>query len=242
MAKYGALEKALYDMIISGQGVGADGKFWGERTISNHFGVSRTTTRRAIDSLCKQGLLVQFHGKGTYIKGYLKAQPLESITRCAQHYSEMGLSPNAEILEQRVQQASKLVAKRLQIEEGAPVLILRKLFRGDRQIFNETVSYMPTQQFPGIEKIAFSETPILEILRARYGAYAKQTEHTIEAVLPSEEIAQDLQITPETPILLFESVSSGVKNGQYIPFEYFRTYYRTDFIRFCFAQNHDGYH
>ena len=241
MVKYGVLEKSLYDMIISGQGIETDGKFWGERKISEYFGVSRTTTRRAIDSLCKQGLLVQFHGKGTYVKGFLKAQPLESITRCAQHYSEMGLSPSAEVLEQKIQMASRLVAKRLQIEEGAPVLLLRKLFRGDRMIFNETISYMPVQQFPGIEHIAFSETPILEILRARYGAYAKQTEHTIEAVLPSEAIARDLQITPATPLLLFESVSSGVVGGRYVPFEYCRTYYRTDFIRFGFAQGHDGY-
>lgn len=241
MLKYEVLEKALYEMIISGKGVGPDGQFLGERQISDDFDVSRTTTRKAIDSLCKQGLLVQFHGKGTYVKGFQRPQPLDSITRCAQHYAEMGLTPSVDILYQRTQPASNLVAKHLQIEEGETVLTLAKRFKGDRMIFNETISYFPMRYFPGIERANFNETPVLELMRAKYGAYAKKTEHTIEAVLPSEEIAQNLQVAPDTPVILFESVSSGVKDGQYIPFEYFRTYYRTDFIRFSFAQEHDGY-
>lgn len=241
MSKYEILEKALYEMILSGKGIAPDGQFLGERQISKDFGVSRTTTRNAIDSLCKQGLLVQFHGKGTYVKGFQRPQPLDSITRCAQHYSEMGMTPSADILYQAVQPASRLVAQHLQIDEGESVFVLAKRFKGDRLIFNETISYFSMRHFSGIDRANFNEIPVLELMRAKYGAYAKKTEHTIEAVLPSEEIAQNLQVEPGTPVILFESVSSGVKDGQYIPFEYFRTYYRTDFIRFSFSQEHDGY-
>ena len=241
MLKYEALEKALYEMIAAGEGITLDGQFLGEREISQKFGVSRTTTRKAIDSLCKQGLLVQFHGRGTYVKGLQRTQPLESITRCAQQYMEMGLCPQTDILFQKVIPASSFVAKRLQIPEGEQVLSFAKLFRGDRQIFNETISYVPIQRFSGIENDSFRDIPILELMRAKYSAYVKKTEHTIEAILPPEDVAENLQVSPTTPIILFESVSSGVKDGQYIPLEYFRTYYRTDFIRFHFTQEHDGY-
>lgn len=241
MSKYEMLEKALCEMISSGEGITPNGQFLGEREISQRFGVSRTTTRKAIDSLCKQGLLVQFHGKGTYVKGLQKTIPLESIMRCAQQYEEMGLCPQTSILYHRTVPASQLVAKRLQIQEGAPVLTYAKLFKGDRKIFNETVSYVSIERFSGIERENFKEIPLLEVLRARYAAYVKETVHTIEAVIPPEDVAENIQVEDKTPVILFESVSSGVKDGQYIPLEYFKTYYRTDFIRLQFSQKHDGY-
>jgi len=239
--KYEELEKKLYDMIISGKGIMPDGQFLSERQISDAFGVSRTTARKAIDSLCKQGHLVQFHGKGTFIKGFLRTQPLDSITRCSQNYAEMGMTPKNQILCQEIIPANELAACRLKISKGDPVLLLKKLFKADRLIFNESISYIPTQPFPGIEHVNFEDTPILEIFRARFQAYAKKTEHTIEAVIPSEEIAANLRVTPDTPVLLFESVSYGMKDGRCIPMEYFETYYRTDFIRFSFVQEHEGY-
>ena len=241
MSKYEMLEKSLYEMIAAGEGITPNGQFLGEREISQRFGVSRTTTRKAIDSLCKQGLLVQFHGKGTYVKGLQRTIPLDSIMRCAQQYMEMGMCPQTTVLYQKLIPASQLIAKRLQIQEGDMVLTYAKMFRGDRKIFNETLSYVAIDRFPGIERENFKEVPLLEVLRAKYSAYVKETVHTIEAVIPPEDIAGNLQIEDKTPVILFESVSSGVKHGQYIPMEYFKTYYRTDFIRFQFSQKHDGY-
>ena len=124
-------------MILSGKGIAPDGNFMGEKQISKDFGVSRTTTRNAIDSLCKQGLLVQFHGKGTYVKGFQRPQPLDSITRCAQHYSEMGMTPSADILYQAVQPASRLVAQHLQIDEGESVFCPGQTVQGGQIDFHE---------------------------------------------------------------------------------------------------------
>ena len=238
--KYQALENALEDMIFSGEGVSPNGRFLSERRLSELFQVSRATVRKAIDVLCKQGELVQIHGSGTFVKDIRKTQPLDSITRCSQNYAEMGFCPHNRELERSTIPASKHIAKCLQVAAGSPVLCVRKLFMADRMIFNESISYISTVNFPGIAQMDFSATPMLEIFRANYCAHAKRTDHAMEAVLPPREVSAHLQIPPQTPVLLFESVSSGIMDGRFIPFEYFKTYYRTDFIRFGYSQEHEA--
>ena len=50
-----------------------------ERSLCETLGISRVTTRRAVDLLCKQGLLERRHGSGTYITLRLE-QPLTRLT------------------------------------------------------------------------------------------------------------------------------------------------------------------
>lgn len=238
--KYQDLKEALIQMINDGTAHSPDGRFLSERQIAETFDVSRTTVRRAITDLQKQGYLLSIHGKGTYVKRRNRAQSIYSIIRCTQHYAEMGLHPSTQVLEQVVVPATDEVAASLKIQPGESCLRLSKLFQADRMLFNVTVSHMPLSRFPNLERVNLSSVPILDSLRALYAAIPKRTEHSIEAILPPEEIAKYLKITATTPLLLFESVTSGSLNGQYVPFEHFKCYYRTDMLRFSFTQDHDS--
>lgn len=240
--KHQSVEQNIRNLILSGEGVSADGKLRSERELTKMFGVSRTTVRKAIDSLCRQGWLTQFHGKGTFIKNIKdlrSAQSLYSVTRCAQNYAELGMEPRVTVLKQEVVPASGTIASYLKISKGDPVLRIEKLYQANRLILNESISYLVLADFPGIEYQDFS-VPICEVLRAKYGAYPRKTENTIEAVLPSAEVAQNLKITENTPIILFESLTTGIMNGRFLPLEYYRTYHRTDHLRFSFEQEHEG--
>lgn len=237
--KYQILKEKLISMINAGTACSSDGRFMSERSISETFDVSRTTVRRAIMDLQKQGYLLPMHGKGTFVKCKERSQSIYSVIRCAENYAEMGLHPSVEILRQEVVSATEHVAANLKIPVGDPVLLLDKLFRGNRILFNETISFLPLKRFEGIEKVDFSIVPVLEILRALYATQPKSTENSIEAILPPEDIAVNLKITQTTPLLLFESVTSGSHRGQYLPLEYFKCYYKTDMLRFSFIQNHD---
>lgn len=238
--KYQSLKEALIEMINAGTACSSNGRFISERHISEMFGVSRTTVRRAISDLQKQGYLLPMHGKGTFVKGRERSQSIYSVIRCSQNYAEMGLHPSTGILRQEIIPATENVAFNLKIAIGDPVLLLDKLFWGDRILFNETISYIPARLFPGMERIDLTTVPILEVLRSLYAAQPKQTENSIEAILPPENIAGNLKITQTTPIILFESVTSGSVGGQYVPLEYYKCYYKTDMLRFNFTQEHDA--
>ena len=236
--KYKTLKENLINLINKGEGCDAAGRFISERKISEMFEVSRTTVRRAIADLQKEGYLLSMHGKGTFVKGRNRTQSIYSVIRCTQNYAEMGLHPSMEVLKKEVVPATENVAANLKIKVGAPVLLLEKLFKGDRTIFNDTVSFMSLERFPGLERANFSSVPILEIMRALYAVQPKRTENTVEAILPPEEIAKNLKITLNTPLLLFESVTYGSYKGEYVPLEYFKCYYKTDLLRFSFTQEH----
>lgn len=237
--KYQSLKEELITMINDGSACSPDGRFMTERQISTMFEVSRTTVRRAIEDLKKQGYLLPMHGKGTFVKSKERSQSIYSVIRCTQNYAEMGLHPSMKVLRQEVVKASDHVAASLKILPGDPVLLLDKLFYGDRILFNETIAYIPMNRFPGIERADFSSVPIVEILRSLYAAHPVRTENSIEAILPPERIAANLKIAAKTPLVLFDSVTYGSFHGEYVPFEYFKCYYRTDNLRFSFTQDHD---
>ena len=239
MKKHELLEEQLIELIRNGEGCDSNGKFISERKISEMFGASRTTVRPAIANLEKQGYLLPLHGKGTFVKNRTRTQSIYSIIRCAQTYAEMGMDPFTKIIEKEIVPATESVAANLKVPIGAPVLFISKLFFGNRMVFNETHSYVSTERFPGIENKKLSDLPILEVLRASYDARSMRTEHAIEAILPPKPIAEHLKISTSTPLLLFESVTSGSYKEEYIPFEYFKCYYKTDFLRFSFDQKHD---
>lgn len=236
--KYAYLKEKLIALIESGEGCDDSGRFISERKISEMYDVSRTTVRRAIADLQKQGYLLSIHGNGTFVKDRNRTQSIYSIIRCTQNYAEMGLHPSTKVLHREITAATATVARNLKISVGDPVLYIEKLFMGDRTVFNETVSFISIDRFPGIERKDFS-VPILEVLRAFYAAQPRKTENSVEAILPPEKIIKNLKITPLTPLILFESVTSGSYKGEYVPLEYFKCYYKTDTLRFNFTQEHD---
>lgn len=238
--KYQFLKDELVRLIHSSEKTGSNNRFLSERQISEIYNVSRTTVRRAISELCKEGYLLQIHGSGTFLKRSDHAQALDSITNCTQNYIQMGFSPSVLILEKEIVPASQLVSEKLNVSVGSTVLFLKKLYLANRIVFNETSSYIPLSRFPEISSVDFSTISITEAIYHQYGIRPKRTENSIEAILPPADIAKNLKISTDTPIMLFEAVTSGISNGALIPLEYFKCYYRTDRFRFSFIQEHEA--
>lgn len=240
--KHQLIEERIREMILTGQGINENGQLISERTLAEEFNTSRTTIRKAIDSLCNQGLLISLHGKGTFIKNIKDlrySQSLYSVTRCAQYYKEQNMDPIIDVLDKEIVKANVLTASYLKIEKGAPVLRIRKLFRANRYIFNLTDSFVSMELFPNLKSHDFA-VPICEVLRAKYGAVPRRTENTLEAILPPADVSEKLKISASTPILLFEAITTGIVNGKMVPLEYYKTYHRTDSLRFSFVQEHEA--
>ncbi len=240
--KYKTIENNIFNLILSGEIVSAEGQLLPERELAAYFHTSRSTIRKAISSLCTQGVLIRRHGNGTFVKTITDSkysQSLYSVTRCAQNYEDLGYDPIVSILEKRIVPANETIASYLKTPINEPVLRIKKLFRANREIRNVSVSYLSIKDFPGIEHEDFM-SPIINVLNKKYNAIPQQTKNTIEAIHPLAEIAGDLAITEETPILLFESLTTGIVNGRCVSMEYFKTYHRTDHLRFSYIQTWEG--
>ncbi len=236
--KYQDLCAELIQLIVSEKHAPAGGRFLSEREIAAKFNISRSTARRAVAELCRQGYLVQLHGSGTYIKDRHQSRPLQSLVRCSQSYEEMGLHASRRILCQRVIPANYIIADNLKIGIDEPVLMLHILYYANRIPLNQTISFLPLSRFPGVDRLDFCAAPLLEILKTTYHAHPRRTDNTLEAILPPPDIAENLKLKPNVPLILFESVTMGLMEDELLPLEYFKCYYKTDTLRFNFTQNH----
>ena len=70
-----------------------------ERQLEQLYGVSRTTIRKAISLLTRQGLVYQLHGKGTYVSPRKLQKGLVELTSFSEDMVNRGLVPGQRILE-----------------------------------------------------------------------------------------------------------------------------------------------
>src|SRR5699024_8589229 len=87
-------------------------KLLSERELCQHYGVSRTTVRLALQELETQGYIYRRHGKGTYVSDLSdKSSDLAGAYSFTEEMRELGRVPNTVILEFKQMEANKKVAK-----------------------------------------------------------------------------------------------------------------------------------
>ncbi len=76
-----------------------------ERVLSESLGLSRVTTRKAIDQLASQGLIVRRPGSGNYIAPRIE-NPLSRLTSFSEQLRARGYSPSSRWLSRETTAAS----------------------------------------------------------------------------------------------------------------------------------------
>lgn len=233
--KYFIVKKKILEM-IDNEETGPDGMVPSEREIMKMFEVSRITAIKAIDDLVKEGYLYRIQGKGTFIKNDKLNQDLVCITSCTDDIQKMGMTPSKRLIEATVMEADQARSRKLQLCNEDKVLMVKRVYFADNEPLNLTTTYLPCKLFPGIENYDFGIESIYNILETKYNTRITKATRTIEAVLAVDEVSEILKINEGEPILLFRAVTLGMINGKEIPIEVFKSYYRTDKLKFYINQ------
>ena len=168
---------------------GAGKKIPSEHALMEMFGLSRGTVRHAIKSLVDEGLLVQSHGRGTFVaEGGISHPAGRGTISFAESLREQGKSFTTAVLDQVVLSAPADVAYELELEPGAPMLFLRRV----RSVGGEPImcieSWISMQRCPDIDKADFTvedgnaavercSGKRVGHVKVRYTARAAGTEH-----------------------------------------------------------------
>ena len=170
-----------------------------ENQLANDFSVSRMTARRALEELRTQGILVRTKGSGTYV-GSLKAQgSMFEIRDIADEIKERGHEYEAILIELGEIEAIPPIAIALGVEI-------------DSQVFHSVIVHNENGKPVQVEERFINKTLIPEYLQQDFNqlsphdylsqvAPLTEARHTIEAVAPTAQVCEWLQLYNEEPCL-----------------------------------------
>jgi GntR family transcriptional regulator len=188
-----------------------------ENDLAQRYGTSRPTVRRAIARLKAEGLIVTEQGRGAFVRPDPHVRLLLTGASYRKHRGlglpgfnaqalEQGQAPEQRLRDVTTISAPTEVALRLDIDEGAAVVVRRRLFLANGLPVALCDSYYPAPLAAG--------TPLAEFRRIKGGAHAviedpggpirrKVTRSVDDLVsrMPTPGEASDLQIPTGVPVV-----------------------------------------
>jgi len=209
----------------------AGGRLPSENKMAAELAVSRGTVRQALAILQHEALISKRQGLGTFANPHVLGIPAR--IDFAYEFSELidaaGYRSEVQTLEKSTATASAETASKLDIEPGAPLLRLRKLYlaSGQPAIYEEDL--LATDLVPEDYDPTELEQPIWHFLERRCRRQLKYVLSEIIASLAQGELAGLLKVAAGSPILKFVEVLYDNLNA---PLVLAQIYFRADLIRF----------
>ena len=200
-----------------------------EMELAARFRVSQGTVRKAIDDLAAEHLVIRRQGKGTFVATHAEQHVQYRFLKLLPDSGDASVEGPAErnILDCKRVRASAEVARALGLRTGDPVVQARRIlsFSGVPTILEDI--WLPGQAFKGLSaaQMASYPGPTYAMLELDFGVRMVRAGEKLRAVLPDEEQARLLQVTPTTPLLSVERIAYTYND---VPMELRRGLYRTD--------------
>lgn len=198
-----------------------------ERELSEQFGISRMTARRALLELTREGRIYTSVGKGTFVAEPKILQNLQALTSFSEEMRARGMRPAARLLRRELCPAGAEVAAGLRVPPETPVLCLERLrLADDEPMAIERAHYC----FPAMERLDGAlDGSLYELLHERFGLVPAEALQEFEARLATPPEQELLRIGAGAPVLTIARTT--LDQGQR-PFEFVQAVYRADRYRF----------
>jgi GntR family transcriptional regulator len=182
-----------------------------ERELTEEWGISRVTLRKALQHLVTEGVLSSSHGRGWYVAS---GEPTTEFPNTLESFSEtarrMGLVASAQVVSQRRGSASLDEAEKLAVAPGTPVLRLERIRKMDDVAIalDTTVALLSALSGVDVDAVDFSTASLFRLL-AESGSTPDRAESTIEAAAADEGVAALLDVAPGTPLLVMRQITTS---------------------------------
>lgn len=178
-----------------------------EHALAEQFGVNRHTLRRALASLCSQGVLRSTQGSGTYVQAFAVDLVLSRRTRHRRNLALAGLKGGLKVLTHDVVGANARLAEQLGVPPRRRLLHLWVLGEVQGQPLSVSERFFPLQRFPHLLRV-LQETGSISAAFAAHGVadYTRRESH-IGAELPDAVVAAHLHQSMAQPVLRVDSVN-----------------------------------
>lgn len=197
---YHQLLGVLRGRIESGE-IGVGDRLPSEADLVSDFGVSRTTARRALDELRRQGLVRREPGRGTFLASPRLQSNLAYLHSFSEEIVRWGYTPGARLLLREERKADENVAGRLEIELGEEVLFVRRLRLADERPIFVCDSHLPVTRFPELKDADYAAVSLTRLIEERTGQEIEHSRQWIGAATATSDVAGLLEIPAGVPVL-----------------------------------------
>ena len=175
-----------------------------EVDLARELSVSPGTVRRALEEMEGERLIYRRQGRGTFVADHTSE---ELAIRYTNIRTSKGVRFAGEIA--RVQlsagEAHEMEQKRLRLRPGAQVMRIRRVRQSAGIPFMVEDVTLPDSLFPGLSDLR--EVPHrITLLAQQFGLLLGRAEEQVRATNANSEIAEELRIAKDTPILTLDRV------------------------------------
>jgi len=201
-----------------------------ERQLEELYGVSRATTREAIDKLVHEGYLYREHGRGTFVSPPKLQKGIMELTSFSEDLLKRGLRPGQVIRDIGTVLPPKSILQKLELPAGTKVLRLERIRLGNDLPIGLQTSYLALGEGKTVTRAELEEYGSLyRILQEKFHIIPSEADETLEVTLSTPEEAALLKIEAGAPLLLNERV---LFDQNRCPVEYVKILYRGDRYRY----------
>ncbi len=201
-----------------------------ERELSDHYDLSSTTIRRALNDLVQENFLERKAGKGTFVRLCKVKRDLRSVIGFTKNMLEMGLTPTTRVLDVEVVGANAFARRRLGIRQGDRIVRLERLRLANEVPMMLETRYIRTDLCPGIERENL-EASLWRVFEERYGLKPNRHSQNMNIARLSEHAARLLALSKGKHVFLIKGVTYVRDN---VPIECEESLYRTDKYELAF--------
>lgn len=163
-----------------------------ESEISEMYGISRVTIRRAIKDLVEDGILYRIRGKGTFITGDKFKNELFEVGG----FSEFSVDKRhrSRVLSTSIVPANDHFASILEADPDDSLLRLERLLYVEEEPLFIDVSYYPCKKFPDFEQYIGESVSTYKVLKEKYHTIPESNERIIDVVFAQKDEAELLKV------------------------------------------------
>lgn len=177
-----------------------------EPELEKRFSVSRTTIRRAVELLSRDGLVKAQQGRGTQVLDSKTSQNLNMVTSVSETFRNRGYEVRPKAMHIDIVPSSPHIAQDLAIEEGEPVARIQRIQLANELPVAIMKNYIPAYMVPGIERQAEHINSLYMYLEERYRISIESAKDRISARNANFNEAQMLEIPVGSALLYMRRV------------------------------------
>jgi GntR family transcriptional regulator len=225
---YFQLARVLREEISSGRWAPGT-QMASEPALGDHFGVSRSVIRQALDRLEREGCVQRVKGRGTYVVGPTndswRLQSSEGFFQ--EEVARLGHRVTSKILRAARGELPRWATAALELPEGSHGATIERLRFVDGELALYNVNHVPgdlAETVLGLD----ADDSLYERIEQDHGHSVHSGRRVVEAVAAEVRLAKLLAVPRGTPLVFIESVSW---DEHMRPFDCYQTWLRTDRTR-----------